>query len=231
MSADGADAGVTAVIFDLDGTLVDSAPDLQTAANRMLGAHGLAPLDLAQVIAFIGNGVPTLVARCLDHAGFEGDAVARAEALEAFRAFYSEAPATLTRVLPGVEDLLARLDRAGLRLGICTNKPLAPAEAMLEQLGLGAAFEVVIGGDSLAVIKPDPAPLLAAISALGATPETTLYVGDSEVDAETAQAAGVRFALFAGGYRHKPLEEIPHTLGFEAFEGLELPFLLGARAA
>ena len=207
--------GVTAIIFDLDGTLVDSAPDLQAAANRMLASEGAAPLDLPTVISFIGNGLPKLVERSMRARDLP---MARhAELTERTLAFYNAESTARTLPYPGLTDALGTLQAQGLTLGVCTNKPAEPARDILAQLDLAPYFEVVIGGDTLPVKKPDPAPLHAAFEALG---RRGLYVGDSEVDAETAQRAGVPFLLFTEGYRKQPIETLPHAARFDHFDAL-----------
>jgi len=207
--------GVTAIIFDLDGTLVDSAPDIQAAANKMLESEGLAPLDLPTVISFIGNGLPKLVERSMRARDLP---MARhAELTERTLEFYNAESTARTVPYPGLTDALTTLQAQGFTLGVCTNKPADPARDILNQLNLAAHFEVVIGGDSLAVKKPDPAPLRAAFEALG---REGLYVGDSEVDAETAERAGVPFLLFTEGYRKQPIEALPHLARFDHFDAL-----------
>jgi len=131
---------------------------------------------------------------------------------------YNAASSALTRTYPGVVAVLSALQQAGHAMAVCTNKPEAPARAVLRDLGLARFFQVVIGGDTLAVTKPDPAPLHACIAALGGG--ATLYVGDSEVDAATAVAAGVPFALFTEGYRKTPVADLPHDVAFSTFEAL-----------
>ena len=204
------------IVFDLDGTLVDSVPDLSAAVNVMLAGEGVGPLDQATVTGFVGNGLPKLVERAMAHVGLHPNDHARLTqvTLEAYKA----EPAARTRVYPGVEEALARLKAAGHRLGLCTNKPHDPAVDVMDHFGLSQYFEVVIGGDSLAVKKPDPEPLLHALVALGDGP--ALFVGDSEVDAETALRAGVDFALFTEGYRKSPVESLPHKYAFSHFREL-----------
>lgn len=205
------------IIFDLDGTLIDSLPDLHAAANVMLAGMNRPALPLETVRGFIGNGVPKLVERCLDATGGrEGGAYE--EGLAAFRAAYAADPATLTRPYPGVPETLAKLREAGFALGVVTNKPAAPAKAILAALSLRAHFGVVIGGDSFPVMKPDPAPLFAAIKALGGGP--AIYVGDSETDEATAQNAGAPFWFFSEGYRKKPAAEFKAEFTFAAFDAL-----------
>jgi len=208
---------MTAVIFDLDGTLIDSAPDIHAASNQVLHDAGFAPLSLAQVRSFIGKGVPHLVARLLQASGEPPSGPQHAAMVARFTASY-ESAVGLTRPYPGVVAALAALAANGLELGLCTNKPVAPAKAVLRHLGLDHHFAALIGGDSLAQRKPDPAPLLATLAALGGG--VAVYVGDSEVDAATAAAARLPFALFTEGYRQTPVADLPHAAAFADFAAL-----------
>jgi phosphoglycolate phosphatase len=222
---------VRAVVFDLDGTLVDSAPDLHAAASAMLAGLGRREVTRAEATSFVGNGIERFVARCLEATGRTPDAETGAAALARFRAQYEAAPAALTRPYPGVPELLAALRASGRPLGVCTNKPEAPARAILGDLGLATHFDAVVGGDTLPVLKPHPAPLLHCLAALGADPAEALYVGDSETDAETARAAGVPFALFSGGYRKSPLAAFDGAQVFDDFPALAAQLGLPAGAA
>jgi phosphoglycolate phosphatase len=215
---------MAAVIFDLDGTLVDSAPDIHASVNRMLQAEGEEALAFEMVKRFIGNGVPTLIERVMAARGRAGAAV-HARWLARFMADYEAGSADLTRPYPGVIEALSGLAALGHDLGICTNKPERPARHVLQAFGMEGFFPVVVGGDSLPLRKPDPAPLRAAAAALGAGP--VIFVGDSEVDAETAAAAGVPFLLFTEGYRKSPVEAIAHAARFDSFA--TLPDLVAAR--
>ncbi len=210
-----------AIVFDLDGTLIDSAPDIHSTANKVFTARGLQPFPFVTVKGFIGNGVGVLVSRLLQSQGFEPTGPLQAELVVDFVRIYEEA-FDLTSVYPGVIDALEALSAQGHRLGICTNKPEGPARAALRHFGLDQHMRVVIGGDSLPQRKPDPAPLLAALARLG--PGPALFVGDSEVDAETARAAGVALALFTEGYRNTPVEALGAKLIFNDF--LALPGLI-----
>lgn len=211
---------MTAVIFDLDGTLVNSAPDIQAAANRMLTDEGCDALDLATITAFIGNGLPKLVERVMAVRGLDkarhGYLTARVSG------FYATAASDLTVLYPGVRAALEALHAAGFSLGLCTNKPEEPARAILADFGIAHLFGAVIGGDTLAVKKPDAAPLLACADLLGAA--QVIYIGDSEVDAATAQAAAVPFMLFTEGYRKSAVADIRHDVAFADF--VELPGLV-----
>ncbi len=201
---------VKAVIFDLDGTLVDSAPDIQASVNVMLVEEGLEPLDLPTTISFIGNGLPKLVERVMAARGIADDEFERLHAR--VLAIYNASSSDKTVVYEGVIDVLKELKAQGVYLGVCTNKPEEPARHVLAGLELEGFFEIVIGGDSLPVRKPYPQPLFEAMGDFAAA--DVLYVGDSEVDAGTAENAKVRFALFTEGYRKSPVEEITHSVKF-----------------
>lgn len=219
-----------AVVFDLDGTLIDSVPDIHAAANRVLAERGLPHVDLTTLRSFIGDGARMLMKRCLSHAA--GDAAPREleHAVARFLEFYSERPAGATVLYPGVRDLIAALIQSGDRLGICTNKPEALTRTILRELSLDAAFDVIIGGDTLPVMKPDPTGLLTAIAALGGEPANAIFVGDSEIDGATARAAGVKFALFTRGYRRGPVSEIPHWIAHDTFAELHCALATAERA-
>ncbi|MDP3195783.1 phosphoglycolate phosphatase [Tabrizicola sp.] len=200
------------LVFDLDGTLIDSAPQIHAAANIVFGSKGLPPFSQETVRGFIGNGVGVLVGRLIAHQGIEATAALEGELVESFINIYEQA-FDLTSLYPDVYTTLSALVDAGHRMAICTNKPQGPTLAVLRHFDLGRFFPVVIGGDTLPQRKPDPAPLLAALTGLG--PGKALFVGDSEVDAETAQRAGIPFGLFAGGYRKAPAESLGARLIFD----------------
>lgn len=207
---------MNAVIFDLDGTLVDSAPDIHAAINRLLAEEGQAALDIDTITSFVGDGLPKLVERVMRHLSMDLGQfdLLVAKALN----IYETTPADLSQLYPGVLTALSALKETGVRMGVCTNKPHGPAVKLLAEKGLGRFFDTVIGGDSTPSRKPDPAPLRAAIDDLGAL--QVLYVGDSEIDAETALSAGVDFALFTLGYRKREVTDIPHRFRFDDFAKL-----------
>ena len=210
-------SGIRAAVFDLDGTLVDSAPDLHAAAVRMLADLDRPTVTLEQVTGFIGNGVPKLVERCLNATGgVPGDG--SAEALAIFSEHYERAATGLTRPYPGVVEMLEALGSAGMRMGVCTNKPEAAAHIVLRDLGLAAYFGSVVGGDTLPMRKPDPAPLTHCLEALEVIREAAIYVGDSETDEATAAALPLPFALFSGGYRKTPVARMTHDFAFDRFD-------------
>ena len=213
---------MTIVIFDLDGTLVDSAPDLQAAANRLLRHNGLGELDLATVTGFVGNGIPRLVERCFAHHGTAPDDMA-AE-IARFKAFYVNEGHRRTRFMPGAGAALRRLAAAGHRLGLCTNKDADAAGAILKRLAIEGLVAAVVGGDSGLGKKPAAAPLCAAVERCGGG--HAVYVGDSETDAATAAAAGLPFLLYTEGYRKGPAAAMIHAAAFRNFA--ELPGLVAA---
>lgn len=207
---------MSAIVFDLDGTLIDSAPDIRAAINRTLVDEGRAPLDLPEVISFIGHGLPNLVARAMQARGL--DAADHDRLTAATLAHYNAASNDLTQLYPNVLPVLHHLREQGHVLGLCTNKPEGPARKVLAQFGMADLFDAVVGGDSLPARKPDPAPLRHVFAALGE--KSGLYVGDSEVDAETAQAAGIPFAFFTQGYCHIPHDAVPQRWRFDHFDAL-----------
>ena len=211
---------IRAVIFDLDGTLIDSAPDLHAAASAFLAERGLGPVTLAEVREFIGEGVPRLVARCLAAAGAPAKGRELTAAVERYRAIYAAEPVRLTRPYDGVEATLGGLSARGLLLGVCTNKPEGVSRDIVSRLGLDRHLRVLVGGDTLKAMKPDPAPLLHAVRLLGAAPAEVLYVGDSGTDADTAGAAGIAFALYSGGYRKRRLDDFDECFVFHDFAAL-----------
>ena len=210
------------VLFDLDGTLIDSSRDLTAAANVMLASMGLQTVTLAQVEAWIGHGLSHLIHRCLTRE-FDGVASAEsfAEGIEVFRRAYLETGFTRTRLLSGSEALLSALRAEGYMLGLVTNKDTIPTHAVLKTLELTAFFDVVLCGDSLPVKKPRPEPLTHAVRVLGS--RGAWMVGDSETDARSSQAAGIQFIAVEGGYGHSGrLEDLPGppTLVIESLDSL-----------
>jgi phosphoglycolate phosphatase len=194
------------LIFDLDGTLVDSAPDLRAALNEMLRERGYKPLSLPQVKAMIGDGIPALVARALAASGAEP--AEAASALPRYLELYEADAARLTQPYPAVPETLAALRRRGYRMAICTNKPQNATIAVLEGLGLLALFDGIAGGDSFAVRKPDPGHLLGLVGAVGARAEAAAMIGDSENDAAAARSAGLPLVLMRYGYARANLDSL-----------------------
>ena len=193
--------GIRALLFDLDGTLVDSAPDMAVAVDRMLSGVGRPPVGEAQVRQWVGNGARRLVMRALTgrHDGEPTEAETE-HAVAAFLDYYGERLSEYSVLYPGTRAGLDRLQADGYRLACVTNKPEALARRLLDEIGLAAHFPVVVGGDTLPVRKPDPAPVHHAIAALGATPASTIMVGDSRADVDAGRNAGTFVVCVPYGY-------------------------------
>ncbi len=184
------------VLLDLDGTLLDTARDMAHALNRLRSAEGLEELPFERIRPLVSHGAPRLI-----RLGFGEPESERYETLRSrFLDFYRAALAVHTRLFAGFEDVLATLEGAGFRWGIVTNKPGWLTNPLLEQLGLAARCGCIVSGDTLAVRKPDPLPLLHAAGLLGLQPRECVYFGDAERDVQAARNAGM-IPLVAGfGY-------------------------------
>lgn len=197
------------VMFDLDGTLVDSVPDLATAVDRMLVELGREPAGVERVRQWVGNGARVLVRRALA-GGLDHSAVGEAEteqALARFLELYADCHELIT-LYPGVHELLEALSTAAVELAVVTNKPERFVAPLLEQVGLGGYFRWIIGGDTLPQQKPDPAALLQVMRLAGVSQEQSLFVGDSRSDVLAARAAGVPCVAVSYGYNHgRPVAE------------------------
>ncbi|MDO8650638.1 MAG: phosphoglycolate phosphatase [Undibacterium sp.] len=190
------------ILFDLDGTLVDTAPDIVAAANLMLSELNAPPLSFELVSSFIGNGVPNLV-RCVLNVSEVTEKMNVTDvsyAEDIFFKYYRQTNGYIGAVFPGVVAGLTILKKAGCRLACVTNKPFEMAQILLQITGLAGYFEAVVGGDSLAQMKPAAEPLLHACRLLGGCAENALMVGDSAVDVAAARAAGMPVLIVNYGY-------------------------------
>ncbi len=192
--------GRPALLFDLDGTLVDSGDDLAAAVNHVLGQDRLPPVGREQVLQMLGDGAPVLVERAYAHHG----AARPADALTRFRAHYRAHCLDATRPYPGVARLLRRLapERA---VAVATNKPTAFARKIVEGLGLEAVVDLVVGPETAGAPKPSPGMLLAALEALGHEPAEAVMIGDSPSDVEAGSRAGTATVAVLWGYRGRDL--------------------------
>jgi phosphoglycolate phosphatase len=191
---------VKVVMFDLDGTLLDTAPQIAEAANRMLVALGKPMLPQAQIATYIGEGVQNLIKRCLTgNVQVEPHADLFAQAQPLYHGFYT-ANATQSQPFAGVLPALQQLKKHGYHLACVTNKPEKFTLPLLRQAGLADFFEVIISGDSLPKKKPDPLPLLHICQKLGVLPAEAMLVGDSETDIQAAHAAGCFVVTVPYGY-------------------------------
>jgi phosphoglycolate phosphatase len=199
-----------AVVFDLDGTLIDSAPDIAYALNRATKRRGIEPFPLDQVKEMIGGGVPQLVGRALRARGLPADGLM--PLVEEFIALYRENLTTNTTIYEGGRELLAQLHGEGRRLGICTNKNHELTVEIIQQLDLMKYFGSVLGEREGRPRKPDPAPLLEVVAELGASPQNALMAGDSEADVACARAAKMPVLVVDFGYSRTA----PAALGADA---------------
>lgn len=201
-----------AVIFDLDGTLIDSAPDIAAAVNRVLAGIGREGLPVATVERFIGDGARSMLRRIFGEIGAPDDATLLERSLESYLTHYGAAPAVKTKLFPHVMEDLRDLRRAGLRLGVCTNKPHHLTELVLAGLGLDALIEVALGADAVPRRKPDAEHLLAVIAAMELNPREVIYVGDTEIDRRCAGAAEVPFCVVSWGGGAAVSDEDAHRI-------------------
>ncbi len=201
MRGDAAALRVRLVLFDLDGTLVDTAPDLTRAMNRMLAQLSLPAVAQSDVCRWVGDGVRVLVSRALGAGSDAGVASAREQrGIDLFWQAYGREICVDSRPYAGVTPTLAGLRSRGFKLACVTNKPHSLAHSLLEALALRSPFDLVVGGDTLALKKPDPAPLVFACNELGVSPTETVMVGDSANDVRAARAAGTAVICVSYGY-------------------------------
>lgn len=209
----------SAVIFDLDGTLIHSLPDLTDAINTLLAEEGRAPLAEAEVGPMVGDGAGVLVSRAFAaRGGLPGPDVA--PYLARFLAHYEPNATRRTRPWPGVMDTLDALKARGLALAVCTNKPTAATHAVLKELDLDRFFPIVVGGDDAPALKPDAAHVNAVLDRLGIGHDQAVFVGDSINDVLAAKGARVRCVVVGFGYSKVPPHELGADLVIEHFTDL-----------
>jgi phosphoglycolate phosphatase len=208
---------VDLLIFDLDGTLIDSKRDLANAGNAARGHMGMPPLEDERVWSYVGNGAPVLVRRLL---GADATEAQVQESLEFFLEYYREHILDYTVLYPGVRESLDRLRNAGVRMAVLTNKPVKISRAILDGLGVGGHFRQVYGGNSFDFKKPHPIGVEALIEEYGASRERTMMVGDSSVDIQTARNAHVQSCGVTYGFQPETLETVPPDLKVDRMEDL-----------
>lgn len=209
------------VVFDLDGTLLDTAPDLLRALNRILDAEGLSAVQRADVAGLFGHGARALIGEGFRRANRPLDDMRVPELVERFVAHYAAEIAAETRPYPGLIDALTRLARRGFGFAVCTNKREVLSHAVLSGTGLSALFSAVIGGDSLPEHKPHPRPLLEAVARAGGSPDMAVMVGDSETDIATARAAGIPVIAVDFGYGGRPAAEFGADVVISHYDDLD----------
>ncbi len=216
-----------AVLIDLDGTLLDTAPEIAQGVNRMLADYSLAPMELGHIRRLIGGGINNLLRQVLDQAQ-QSDAATRAEAVARFDGHYADVIGTMAQAYPGVVAGLDGLLEGGWKLGCVTNKSQRFVTPLLDRTGLSKYFGCVVCGDTLSTMKPSAAPLLHACRALATDPAHSCMVGDSMHDVGAARAAGMRAYLVPYGYRGQ--DDLATLLDVDLISGLDqLPALLAAR--
>jgi len=217
-------ASINYLLFDLDGTIIDSRSDLARSVNLTLADLDRRPLDEADIAAFVGDGVWVLIRRCIkaaDPGHQEPDPELHKRALELLRKHYSEQMLVQTHLYPNVRETLSRLD--GKKTALVTSKESDFARELLVHFGLMDYFDCIIGGDAMPERKPDPKPVLEAISRLGGKAHESLMVGDSENDVIAGKAAGARTCAVTYGFRTRD-QLLPTSPDFviDDFEQLQL---------
>ncbi|MCY0147451.1 phosphoglycolate phosphatase [Hoeflea sp. G2-23] len=201
-----------AVLFDLDGTLIDSVPDIAAATNQLLASDGLPPQSVAAVRAMIGNGVRTLVERAYAASNRPITGAALDEATNRMMAIYGKHLTRHTTIMAGAADVLAALAGAGVKLGVVTNKPEAFTREVLTHFGFEDFIEVVVGGDTGPTRKPAPDMIEHALGVLGVVAGDVVMVGDSPADIDAARAASVTSIAVRGGYTNVAVEQLGATV-------------------
>jgi phosphoglycolate phosphatase len=197
-----------ALIFDLDGTLIDSAPDVRASMNRVLADMGRRELTLGEIKNMVGWGGRVLVKKALAKSGDAGTEGDIARALASFLDTYAKRPSEHTTVYPGVISVMENFKAAGFRMGLCTNKPTVTTQPVLKSMGLDHFFDVVSCGDAVPHKKPDGRHIRLVVDKMGATIQTSVMIGDSESDISAAIDAGVRSVAVTFGYAHMPCDKL-----------------------
>ena len=209
---------ITGCVFDLDGTLTDTAPDIAIALNNSLNDAGLRQVPLGSVKEMIGNGIPVLVRRALFH--IEAPEDLAADVVTSMLAYSRKYYCEKSSLMHGVKDCLEGLKKRGIPMSICTNKDETVAQMVVSALDLNSYFYAIVGSRPNLVKKPDPSMLQIAAEAINSPMETTMMIGDSEVDAATGIAASSISVIVRGGYCHKPYEELNVTHLLDSMEEL-----------
>ena len=209
---------ITGCVFDLDGTLADTAPDIAQALNLALTDAGLVQIQLKSVIGMIGGGIPTLVRRALLYLDTGEDLVE--ELVVSMQAHYSKNYCDKSLLMDGVEDCLKGLRDREIPLAICTNKEEGIAKMVVSALGIDKYFDIVVGSRLGLNKKPDPSMLILAADEINSPVKTTMMIGDSEVDAATGIAANSVSVIVRGGYCHKPYDKLNVSHVLDNMEGL-----------
>lgn len=199
--------GVT-VVFDLDGTLVDSAPDIMRALNVILAREGLSPAAPETVRRMVGRGARVLLERAAERHGVVWEEAKLTRLTEDFVDVYASDIAGATRPFAHIPEALDALAAAGARLSVCTNKRTGLSRQLLDALGMTARFDAIVGADAVAERKPAPGHFIAAVEAAGGRVDRAVMVGDADPDVQSAQGAGAPVIVFRGGYCEKDVDTL-----------------------
>ena len=206
------------ILFDLDGTLADTAGDLCETMNVILTQHGRSRVPASRVRHLVGGGARLLLERGFAETGEPAGTELLDRTFEEFIAYYSDHIADHTQLWPGIEDVLKRLEEADVLLAVCTNKVERLSRQLLERLGIDRYFPVVIGGDTLSVKKPDPEHLFEAVRLLGGDRDAAIMVGDSETDIDAAKNARMPSICVSFGYTRVPVTELGADVIIDHFD-------------
>ena len=217
------------VIYDLDGTLIDSAKDMQMAVSHVLADHGLPPVTEDDVRIFMGQGSKVTMGKAFAKYGKTLDDEALSAVTREFVRYYEADPISHTTAFAGVAEVVARFANLGLKQGVCTNKFERPSRMILEHLKLMPPISDVAGADTFPVRKPDPRHILLLVERMGGSAGRTVMIGDSIHDVEAAHAAGLPAVLVSWGYTARPASELGAEAVIERFD--ELPEALGRIAS
>ena len=212
--------GFDAVVFDLDGTLVDSIPDVIGAMNRVLTENGRRRITTDEGRTMVGEGAAALIERAFAATGAPLQPGMVDILVRRYLEWYRQFPASDSTVFPGVVETLRELRAAGVALGVCTNKPHEMVAPVLEGTGLAEFFSSALGAGALPVKKPDPRHMHAVIEAIGGTRESAAYVGDGPTDCESARAAKLPVVLVTYGYTRVPIRELNADAYIDRFADL-----------
>jgi phosphoglycolate phosphatase len=212
---------IDSIVFDLDGTLIDSLPDVQASLNRLLADENRNGLSLNQLKTLIGHGVNPMIEGAYQ---ITGEPIAsedkRTEAVKQYLQYYKEDPAGHTVVYPDVIDTLNQLKADGFVMGVCTNKPHEISVLVLQALGIDSLFQGVSGGDNYSFTKPDPRHVLHTLELMGSEPDLAVMVGDSHIDGEAGTKAGLPFILVSYGYKLSQKEPLKADKVIDEFKML-----------
>ena len=211
----------SALLFDLDGTIIDSAPDVCASVNRVLKTMDRPSVDVETIKMLVGYGARTLVEKTLEKTGVPGSEEDIDFLFEGFLESYRQNPSEHTVLFPGARAALERFEKTGIQLGICTNKPEATCFPVLDALDLKRYFPTVICGDTLEYRKPDPRHIYHTLDAMGASRDAAAFIGDSEADIKAANNANLPSVLVTFGYCHEPFESLDANALIDHFDQLD----------